>query len=190
MEVLQSGSWFYNFLLTCMILIQLVHLAILCMVSWEMITQLLHKVARVGDILQMYGSLLLMYAGIYTTLSLVQPECFVGLDVEGMRAWGMLRPLQLYISFLYFSNVAMASIGLGDIYPNTIACRLIVMTETLCSVAFLCILMSNLNLDGEQDDSIGESGDTLGDYSPVADDLPVTGMSFSPDECGSTSLKK
>ncbi|GIQ80497.1 hypothetical protein KIPB_001305 [Kipferlia bialata] len=167
MDVLHPDSRLYMSILFVSIAMQVVHLLFLTIVTIEMVKQLMFRVASIADMLSVYVSIVLLYAGLYTVLAYVDPTCFSGLNAEDFE--GPTKALSVFGNFIYFSNVAMASVGFGDIFPSSGVARSIVFTETLMSVGFLCILFGNIEYK---------------DPTEMEDPTPSLDMGMGPDRHG------
>lgn len=114
---------------------------VMCLVSVEQIIRLIHRTAKLKTMVVLYLSLVFLYGLVYTFYEIMDPGQFNGIDTTYYA--GILRPLQMYVDFIYFSNVCQASVGFGDVSPKTGYGRLTAFTQSIISVGFLSILFSN-----------------------------------------------
>ncbi|GIQ87384.1 hypothetical protein KIPB_009414 [Kipferlia bialata] len=138
MDMTLADTRVYTCILVIAILFQGVHLLFLAVVATELSRQVVLNIGSIVDMIECYFSLILLYAGMFTVLAYIDPDCFAGLAPSDFE--GPTRPLCLFGNFLYFSSIAMADVGFGDIYPVSAVARAIVFTETLASVGLCCIL--------------------------------------------------
>ncbi|CAL5995948.1 Ion_channel domain-containing protein [Hexamita inflata] len=122
-------------------IITLCLIVMMCLVSVEQIIRLIHRTARLKTMTTLYLSLVFLYALTYTFYEIIDPGHFNGIDQTFYS--GLFRPLQMFVDFLYFSNVCQASVGFGDVSPTSGYGRLTTFSQSLISVAFLSILFSN-----------------------------------------------
>jgi len=124
-----------------LLLLDVLHLILLTMVTVELVQRMIRRVAKLLYIIQLHFTLVLLYAGIFTLIELLLPGSFNGINSADYT--GYFRNLHLYLDFLYFSDMASASIGFGDITPRILLTRFVVVSQSVFSVVFLSILMSN-----------------------------------------------
>lgn len=72
----------------------------------------------------------------YMSLSMFENESFKGV-VQTTDC------LQKFGEFFYFSAITFATIGYGDIVPNSLTAKMLVTIETITSVVFIVFIISN-----------------------------------------------
>ena len=102
---------------------------------------------HVALLLQMYASLILGFASVYTLLqaSAVEPH-FAGMATMWTREPGTLSAhlsalVSVFVDGLYLSVVTITTVGFGDIVATSSASRLVVAAEALTGVAFMGLVL-------------------------------------------------
>ena len=107
----------------------------------DMVLLLIHRAARLREMLVLYASAVLTFGTIYALIEVAIPGSFKGLDPLGYT--GVLRVYQIFIDTFYFSNVCQASVGFGDVSPQHGFGRVFVVVQSATSMGFLSVMFSN-----------------------------------------------
>lgn len=103
---------------------------------------------RIRLLLQVYASLILIFASLYALLQVGQIEpAFEGM----LEFWSMDGPgtlghhlgmlTRVFGECLYLSVITITTLGFGDIVPSTAAARVLVMVEALIGIGFLALVV-------------------------------------------------
>ena len=81
---------------------------------------------------------------LYSSLELMTPGSFIGVEGRVSDAVGGPRPLGRYPDLLYYSLVTMTTLGFGDITPVGALPRVLSATEAVIGQLFVAILIARL----------------------------------------------
>jgi hypothetical protein len=81
---------------------------------------------------------------LYSSIELLTPGSFVGVEGRVTDAVGGARPLGRYPELLYFSLVTMTTLGYGDITPAGSLPRVLAAAEAVIGQLFVAILIARL----------------------------------------------
>jgi len=131
----------YDIGVAFMLFFQLLHLVFVMVTSIKLCKQVLHKTASPMFVVQSFLSTILLFAGLYTLLHRIFPNCFYGF-ADFQDYGSALVSIQIYIKFLYFSTATMTTVGYGDVTPTMWYTQLIVTCEMFLSVTFTVVIFA------------------------------------------------
>ncbi len=134
-----------------MILGQTLHLILIIVISIKLTKQVFHKTVSGWFLCQSYGSIILLFDGIYNLMYnssykfnyfsyRLDSTSFAGIPENLMSK--DLRYFDLFIRFAYFSASTMTSTGFGDVHAVTLPAVVVVTLQMLLSVLFTTVILS------------------------------------------------
>lgn len=77
-----------------------------------------------------------IWAIAYTTVEIVSPGSFNGIELSGDSGWDS--------RWIYFSFVTLTTLGYGEITPASNAARTLAFAEAICGVFYLAVMVAGL----------------------------------------------
>ncbi|CAL5988656.1 Transmembrane_domain-containing protein [Hexamita inflata] len=115
-------------------IIQLINYGFFCIYTYKFFTAGSFRKNATGFMFSSYIAQILFFAIMYTTLAIIQPTSFIGIDPNDMK-----EPIQVFYDFLYFSSVLSGKVGFGDLYPKGALAKIIVTAQIFHSSLIVLI---------------------------------------------------
>jgi len=116
---------------------QALNLIIIIILNVKLIKQLSHKTATGWFLMQSYLSCVVIFAGIYSLIFLINADLFGGIAYNSNT-----NMFVVFEEFTYFSLTIMSTVGLGDISPISWTTQCVVMIEILLAVLYTTVIFA------------------------------------------------
>jgi hypothetical protein len=124
-----------------MIICQVLHLALVVLVSVTLTTQVIDRTVTISFLVSSYLSTVILFAGIYGLIYRITESSFTGLEAWNGGDAGA-NVARIFAKLLYFSITTMTTVGMGDIHPNAWYACVVVALQALMSVTYTTVIFA------------------------------------------------